>query len=125
MKLKATSFATRQDLAAFAHAVVQGKSPREALSVGDNGVGAYGDATWRITPPAIVALARSVASHNQVVSVKLLDAGHGNEFDAVVRDIAPAGIVDLNPAALIAAGLMPDTELSATAVVTLRAPNSA
>lgn len=119
MTLHATSFATRQDLAAFARAIEHGHTAHEALAVGDNGLGAYGDATWNPDGKAIVALARTVAGHNRRVRVRLFNEGHKQAFDAVVRDIAPAGVVDLNPAALIAAGLGPDTELSDMASVEL------
>lgn len=109
--MKATSFATRQDLAAFCRAVTHGQTPREALAVGDNGMGAWGDATWHTTGVPICALARSVAGHNARIKVTL-SVGHRQPFVCFVRDVAPAGIIDLNPAALIAAGLDADTELA-------------
>ena len=39
----------------------------------------------------------------------------GKPFIAEVRDKAPKGVIDLNPGALVAAGLPSDTELNTTA----------
>lgn len=108
---RATSFATRQDLAAFCRAVTQGRTPREALSIGDNGMGAWGDATWKTSGVPICALPRAVAGHNTRIKVTL-SVGHRQPFVCFVRDVAPAGVIDLNPAALIAAGLDADTDLN-------------
>lgn len=74
-------------------------------------MGAWGDPTWKTSGVPICALSRSVAGHNTRIKVTL-SVGHGQPFVCFVRDVAPAGIIDLNPAALIAAGLDPDTELA-------------
>src|ERR1700731_1878850 len=107
MNLKATSFATRQDLAAFAKAVTDGMTPQEALSVGDNGVGAWNDATWEVDAiPPIVAMP-SPTPHNAMVNVAM----KGKTVECIVKDRSPSGVVDLSPSALKAFGLDPDTEL--------------
>ena len=110
MKSRATSFATRQDLAHFARCVSEGGSAKHCLSVGDNGVGAWDDDTWKTTGPAICALPSGVAVHNKTVRVTL-SIGHKKPFECICRDIAPPGVIDLNPAALIAAGLKPDEDI--------------
>ena len=43
----ASSFADLEDLAAFNRAIAQGKSEAQALKVGDNGIGVWGDKTAR------------------------------------------------------------------------------
>lgn len=115
MKLKATSFATRQDLAAFSACVTKGGSTQDCLSVGDNGVGAWNDPTWEPdASPPIVALPSPFQKH-QMVSVTM----NGQMHECIVKDRAPDGVVDLSPSALKAFGLDPDTELSTTANVEL------
>lgn len=117
LKLRATSFATRQDLGRFARAVTDGKTISQALAVGDNGVGAWNDNTWPVAGVPIVALPPSIAKHNRNVLVCL--EGSTKSFTAYCRDKSPEGVIDLAPSALKAAGLDPDTELSTTATVTL------
>jgi hypothetical protein len=41
----ASSFADPNDVAAYRRAIAQGKTPAEALKVGDNGIGKWGDQT--------------------------------------------------------------------------------
>lgn len=41
----ASSFADPGDVAAYRHAIAEGKSVQEALAVGDNGIGRWGDDT--------------------------------------------------------------------------------
>jgi hypothetical protein len=41
----ASSFADPQDVAAYKKAIAQGKSEQQALKVGDNGIGVWGDNT--------------------------------------------------------------------------------
>lgn len=110
---RATSFATPQDLRGYIKCRDAGGSPAACLSKGDNGEGAWGDETW-VLDVAICALPRTVARHNARVRV-LLTAGHGEAFECLCRDIAPSGVIDLNPGALTAAGLALDTELSCDA----------
>lgn len=113
MKLKATSFATRQDLAAFSACVTKGNTPDDCLNVGDNGVGAWNDATWQTDAhPPIVAMPSPTAKH-AMVSVTM----NGKTVDCIVKDRSPQGVVDLAPSALVAFGLDPDTELSTIAEV--------
>lgn len=113
MNLKSTSFATRQDLAAFAKAVTDGMTAEEALSVGDNGVGEWQDSTWEPDAnPPIVAMP-SPTPRNTMVSVTM----RGKMVECIVKDRSPAGVVDLAPSALKAFGLDPDTELLDEAIV--------
>lgn len=106
--MKATSFATRQDLAKFAAAVTRGKTVEQAFAVGDNGVGAWGDPTWMPEGPAICALPRPWG-RNQKVRVTIHQLN--KSVVCLVRDRAPAGVVDLNPAALKEFGLNPDADV--------------
>lgn len=107
--MKATSFATRQDLAAFCRLVTNGMSPDDALAYGDNGVGAWKDPCWHVSGPPICALP-SPYQHNQQVKVTIPQLG--KSVVCVVADRAPKGVVDLNPAALKAFGLDPDADIS-------------
>ncbi len=47
----ASSFADSKDVAAYRKARAQGKTENEALNVGDNGVGCWGDITARDDVP--------------------------------------------------------------------------
>ena len=85
-KARATSFATRQDLAHFAKCVTDGGTAKGCLNVGDNGVGAWGDDTWRTTGPAICALPATVAGHNKNVRVTL-SIGDKKPFECICRDV--------------------------------------
>lgn len=63
----------------------------------------------------MVALPSDVAVHNKKVKV-ILHANQGtNPFVATCNDKSPHGVIDLNPASLVAAGLPSDIELSCPA----------
>jgi hypothetical protein len=47
----ASSFADPNDVAVYRRAIAQGKTPAEALKVGDNGIGKWGDQTARDDVP--------------------------------------------------------------------------
>ena len=47
----ASSFADPQDVAAFKKAIAEGKTQAEALKIGDNGIGVWGDNTARDDVP--------------------------------------------------------------------------
>jgi hypothetical protein len=47
----ASSFADPADVAAFKKAIADGKSEAEALELGDNGTGKWGDETWHDNAP--------------------------------------------------------------------------
>jgi hypothetical protein len=76
---------------------------------GDNGVGKWADPTWKPLGDPICALPAPLAVHNQVVLVRLPGSARGAR--CFVRDVSPVGVVDLNPAALVALGLDPDDDL--------------
>lgn len=121
MKLHATSFATRQDLAAYIKCRDGGNTSSHCTSTsggGDNGEGMWGDPTWR-TDRAYCALGPSLRKKHQKVRVSLWDADGqlGNTFECIQGDGGDEGIIDLNPGSLKAAGLDPDLELDATAVI--------
>lgn len=117
MNLRATSFATRQDLAAFSACVTKGNTTDDCLNVGDNGVGAWNDPTWKLdSNPPIVAMP-SPTPKNAMVSVAM----NGKTIRCITKDRSPSGVVDLAPSALIAFGLNPDTELDSTAEVLILA----
>ena len=111
---KATSFSTRQDIARYAECVYNGGDKDECLNVGDNGIGEWNDPMWNPAGTPWVALPKGIGIHNKQLKV-ILAVGHGQPFICVCGDISPAGVIDLTPAALIAAGLDPDYELLSTA----------
>lgn len=115
MILRATSFATRPDLASFGACVTKGNSVQDCLNVGDNGVGMWNDPTWELdASPPIVAMPAPTPKH-ALVNVTM----NGKTVQCIVKDRSPQGVVDFAPSALIAFGLPPDTELSSTAEVDL------
>lgn len=123
MRAKATSFATLKDLVGYIKCRNGGGSITGCYLKGDSGVGAWNDVTAQLDVP-MVALppsemvkkwGQSKLARGKKVRVRLLSSGHGNEFVCEVRDKGPNGVIDLNPAALVAAGLPSDTELSVTA----------
>lgn len=111
IKLTATSFATRQDLAEFARRVCDGMSAHRALNYGDNGIGAWGDPTWKPHGPPMCALPRDYATRNRPAVVSIQIDGERKAVRCICTDISPAGIVDLNPAALLALGFEPDADV--------------
>ena len=104
IRLTATSFADEADLRAFNRAIQEGKSPRESLSVGDNGLGAWGKSTVKGTGPC-VALSPHSPHFNRTRLVRVFFGE--KHVDCDVRDIAPEGVIDLNPDACEALGLRP------------------
>lgn len=123
MKANATSFATFRDLVNYIRCLLNGKSETACYNFGDNGTGAWGDVTAQVRTP-MVALPPSAlrakwgstkAGRGKKVRVLLEDQGHEKWFNAIVGDISPEGVIDLNPAALDAAGLPIDTELDCDA----------
>lgn len=123
MKSRATSFATLKDLRGYIECRDNGGSQTFCLNKGDNGEGMWGDNTAQLDV-AMVAIPTSEmkkkwgsikAARGRIVRLRLLGAGHKKWFNAECRDAGPIGVIDLNPAALVAAGLPSDTELSTTA----------
>ena len=103
-RVKGTSFADPQDLRAFNRSVLSGRSPKEALEVGDNGLGAWNLSTVKGTGPC-VALSPNVEGFRRN---RLLRVFYGERHvDATVRDIAPDGVLDMNPDCCEALGLTP------------------
>ena len=101
---RATSFADVADLRSFNRAKRDGKTTEEALAVGDNGVGAWGHSTVAGTGPCC-ALAKTVEGFRPLRVVRIF---YGEKHvDADVRDIAPSGVIDLNPDACEELGLAP------------------
>lgn len=104
IRMRATSFADAEDLRRYNRAIHEGKSSREALEVGDNGIGAWGKSTAEGTGPC-VALSPHVAGFRRGGLVRVF---YGEKsVDADVRDIAPEDVIDLNPDACAALGLKP------------------
>jgi hypothetical protein len=123
MKLRATSFATDQDLVAYRKCLDSGHSDSYCTSHaggGDNGEGAWGDDTTSRTH-AYCALGPTLQKKHQSLNVTLYAKGTtdrmGNTFRCIQGDRGNEGIIDLNPGALLAAGLNPNLELDADAVV--------
>lgn len=109
MKLRATSFATRQDLAAFAKAVTHGKTAKEALSFGDNGIGAWGTSTWDPKAHPMCALPSRIGHAYRPFKITL---PNDRSVIAECTDISPPGVVDLNPAALLLLGFDADADIN-------------
>ena len=104
--VKASSFADPADIAAYRKAKAEGKSEQQALKLGDNGIGYWGDDTTSETTP-MCALPRDIweekwggAARGKKVSVTYA----GKTVIGELRDTMPhlvnikngAGI-DLNP----------------------------
>jgi hypothetical protein len=106
--VKASSFADPADIAAYRAAKAAGRTEQEALAIGDNGIGVWGDDTTIVTTP-MCALPREVweakwgkgsAARGKKVSVTY----KGTTVIGELRDTMPrlsnikngAGI-DLNP----------------------------
>lgn len=110
---RATSFATYQDLVSF---IEKGRS----LATGDNGRGYQGMQT-ATTNRAIVAIPRSEMVRKWGNAAKangkpiIVEVEGRKPINAVVGDIAPEGIIDLNPGALVAMGYDDEQQLSAPA----------
>ena len=123
MLAKATSFATLKDLYNYIKCRNSGGSETFCYSKGDNGEGAWGDMTATLKTPMVAIppsemVARFGKGNSKLARgarVRVILKGC-NPFIAEVRDKAPPGVIDLNPAALVAAGLPSDTELNTIAV---------
>lgn len=98
----ASIFADPEDLRRYQEAIASGATEEQALKVGDNGKGAWGDNTASTTDP-IVALPPDMPGvyHNRLVQI----TGPKGTVVARVGDKAPNnGRIDLNPAAAMAVG---------------------
>jgi len=104
----ASSFADPNDVAAYKRAIAQGKTEAEALKVGDNGIGKWGDVTARDDVPMCALppedwLAKWGNEHN-ARGKKVAVTYRGKTVIGELRDTMPhranirngAGI-DLNP----------------------------
>ena len=104
IRLRATSFADAADLRAYNRALQSGRTGRQALEVGDNGIGAWGKSTVAGTGPC-VALSPHFSGFRPG---RILRVTFGEKFvDCDVRDIGPEEVVDLNPDACAELGLKP------------------
>lgn len=117
---RATSYSGLKDLVAYIDCLLAGGSESHCYSKGDNGRGCWGDVVAQLKTPMVAIPAAemvkkfgdSAHARGKLVTVTLQG---GKPFDAEVRDKAPDGVVDLNPAALVAAGLPSDIELDVPA----------
>ena len=98
-RIKATSFADVEDLRRYNRAVRSGKSPTEALSVGDNGLGSHGLSTVAGTGPCCAF----AEGYGRIVRVFYGE----KHVDCDVRDLGPRDVIDLNPDACNELGLRP------------------
>ena len=111
----ATSFATPSDFQAYALAKAQGKSENEALAIGDNCIGCWGDKTngsqayCAIPPEHMIQVfgSFSAAKHQRV----LVSCGK-RSCVALIGDVMPhlaniknGAIIDMNPALCRGLGL--------------------
>lgn len=117
--MKATSFATRQDLARFCESVTRDlpKDSRileRALAIGDNGVGEWGDACWHLTAPRPIVALPLPYHQGDLITLTLPNR---KPIICVCLDRSPAGVIDLSPSALVAAGYMPDADIDVSNVI--------
>lgn len=120
---RATSFSGLKDLVAYIDCLLAGGTETHCYSKGDNGRGAWGDVVATIAHPMVALPVSEMEakfghgnSHEAKGKLVTITLQGGQPFQAQVMDKAPAGVVDLNPGALIAAGLPMDTELDVPAV---------
>lgn len=111
MILKATSFADIKDLVEYNRCIRNGMPPHQALNYGDNGLGSTNLSTVIGTGPA-VALPHPWQPDKHWVRVTI----GGKSVECEVRDIAPYGVVDLNPDACVALGLKPPVRIEGALV---------
>lgn len=117
MNARLTSFATYQDLVAFVDCIEAGGTFNKCLSKGDNGRGASGMVTAQVKTPMVALPRKQIVSKwgnvakgwGKQVRVK---CGDDKNQIAILADISPDGICDLNPAMLLAMGWPEDMELS-------------
>ena len=114
----ASSFADPKDVAAFRLCKAKGKSDNECKKVGDNGIGAWGDATDQGSGPAVALPPETMEEMwgeiNAARGRPVIVYGNGTSVRAFVKDKMPkrknitngAGI-DLNPDTAAALGLVP------------------
>lgn len=114
MPMRATSFATYKDLRGYIKCLVAGGSARGCLAKGDNGTGAWGANTAQTKVP-MCALPPGLGGNGTKVKVTIISSGKTVICER--RDIGPRGVVDLNPAALLALGMSQETELSTPATI--------
>lgn len=123
-KVKATSFADPADIAAYRRAIARGASEQEALAIGDNGVGCWGDdmtsaQPYCALPPEdiIEKFGSMAAGKHAPVSV----TANGRNIICRLGDRMPARAhitngagIDLSPAAVSELGLRPPVSIDAT-----------
>ncbi len=127
MKCFASDFASLADLAAYQKAKKNGLSDRRAFALGDNGIGCFGDLTAQIhTPMCALPPETMVEWFGSVLKakhmrVKVVDGITGQFITCVIADRMPARKnitngcgIDLNPAALLALGLISPIKRSVT-----------
>ena len=98
-RIRATSFADPADLLAYNRAVKNGKTPEQALEVGDNGLGSHGLSTVSGTGPCCAFS----GNYGRIVRVFYGE----KSVDCDVRDFGPRDVIDLNPDACKELGLVP------------------
>ena len=112
MKMRASSFADPNDIAAFRKCKAAGHSDNYCFGMGDNGIGCWQDDTSQRSGP-------SCALHVSVISAKWGTKAKGKhkkvnvrygpkEVECVLKDICgKKDRIDLNPDAVRAIGLAP------------------
>ena len=120
MNATATSFATYKDLLGYIKCLLSGGTETSCYAKGDNGIGCWGDvtATQKVSAVAVPKSEMKKKFGDWKLARKApvrVTLNSGASFDAIVLDCSPDGIVDLNPGALLAAKLSPESELSTPA----------
>jgi hypothetical protein len=119
----ATSFADPADVVAYKKAIAEGKSEREALKVGDNGVGKWGDFTATEAAPMCALPPEDWRSKwgpgNKARGKKVAVTYKGKTVVGELRDTMPSKVnikngagIDLNPGFAKALGLKPPFKVS-------------
>lgn len=115
---KADTFADYSDLCAYIKARdEEGKTPEQALNVGDNGVGKWGDITAQEHTP-MCALSpeywKPLGAKAHKAKVKVTSNNDTSQVICLLcdtrpplADVNPGTVIELNPAACLSLGLTP------------------
>jgi hypothetical protein len=123
-KGKASSFADPADIRAFRRCRSSGKSEGECFKVGDNGIGCFGDSTVEGTGPSCAIppddMIEQFGSVRAAKHQRVRVTANGRSIVCLVKDRMPwktniknGAVIDLNPDAVRALGLVPPIMINA------------
>ena len=120
-KVLASTFADPADVASFQKCKLKGGTDQECFSVGDNGIGKWGDDTTANIPNCALPPEDWMFLGTKARGAKVRVTANNKTVICELRDTMPhkANItngcgLDLNPAAIRALGLEPPQEIPAT-----------